>query len=160
MIEISLFLANLEETQRLGKILGQTISTGSVLLFAGDMGSGKTSLIQGLGQGLGITDPIVSPTFTLINEYHDGRVPLYHLDLYRLTPQQVGELYLETYWQGIEVPPGIVAIEWSERLIHRPSDYLFVELHHQAEARQATLKLIGNSQDLDLEQLPLVLCQA
>ncbi len=153
MTEISLFLANLEATQRLGRLLGQTLPAGSVLLLEGDLGSGKTSLIQGLGQGLGIADAIVSPTFTLINEYHDGRVPLYHLDLYRLNPQQVDELYLETYWQGIEVPPGIVAIEWSERLVHRPFDYLFIGLHQQEEARQAILETVGNFQALDLEQL-------
>nr|WP_299487831.1 tRNA (adenosine(37)-N6)-threonylcarbamoyltransferase complex ATPase subunit type 1 TsaE [Acaryochloris sp. IP29b_bin.137] len=148
-------LKSLEETQGLGTILGQTLPAGHVLLLEGDLGSGKTSLVQGLGQGLGISDAIVSPTFTLINEYHEGRVPLYHLDLYRLTPQQVDELYLETYWQGVEVPPGIVAIEWSERLLHRPSDYLLIELLHQEEVRRATLRLIGQSSDVDLEQLTL-----
>lgn len=157
MTEIALFLENLEMTQRLGKVLGQILPAGNVLLLEGDLGTGKTSLIQGLGKGLGISDGIVSPTFTLINEYHDGRVPLYHLDLYRLTPQQVDELYLETYWQGVEVPPGIVAIEWSERLLHRPSSYLFIALNHQDGARQATLKTVGSVHNLDLEQLPLVL---
>lgn len=153
MANILIFLANLEMTQKLGEILGQRLPAGNVLLLEGDLGAGKTSLIQGLGQGLGITDAIVSPTFTLINEYHEGRVPLYHLDLYRLTPQQVDELYLETYWQGVEVPPGIVAIEWSERLVHRPSDYLFIELRHHEDARQAILREIGQNLDFDLEQI-------
>lgn len=157
MAELTLFLENLEMTQRFGKVLGQMLPAGSVLLLEGDLGTGKTSLIQGLGKGLGISDAIVSPTFTLINEYHDGRVPLYHLDLYRLTLQQVDELYLETYWQGIEVPPGIVAIEWSERLLHRPSSYLFIQLTHQDGARQATLQAVGSDQTLDLEQIPLAL---
>lgn len=157
MAKISLFLSNLEMTQKLGEILGRRLPAGNVLLLEGDLGTGKTSLIQGLGKGLGISDAIVSPTFTLINEYHDGRVPLYHLDLYRLTPQQVDELYLETYWQGVEVPPGIVAIEWSERLLHRPSSYLFIKLNHQKGARQATLQTVGSVHTLDLEQVPLAL---
>lgn len=157
MTEIALFLENLEMTQRLGKVLGQILPAGNILLLEGDLGTGKTSLIQGLGKGLGISDAIVSPTFTLINEYHDGRVPLYHLDLYRLTPQQVDELYLETYWQGVEVPPGIVAIEWSERLLHRPSSYLFIKLNHKKGARQATLQTVGSVHNLGLEQVPLAL---
>lgn len=157
MTEIALFLENLEMTQRLGKALGQMLPAGNVILLEGDLGTGKTSLTQGLGKGLGISDEIVSPTFTLINEYHDGRVPLYHLDLYRLTPLQVDELYLETYWQGVEVPPGIVAIEWSERLLHRPSSYLFIQLNHQEGARQATVQTVGLVENFDLEQLPLAL---
>lgn len=157
MTEIALFLENLEMTQRLGKVLGQILPAGNIVLLEGDLGTGKTSLIQGLGKGLGISDAIVSPTFTLINEYHDGRVPLYHLDLYRLTPQQVDELYLETYWQGVEVPPGIVAIEWSERLLHRPSSYLFIKLNHKKGARQATLQTVGSVHNLGLEQVPLTL---
>lgn len=157
MTEIALFLENLEMTQRLGKVLGQILPAGNIVLLEGDLGTGKTSLIQGLGKGLGISDAIVSPTFTLINEYHDGRVPLYHLDLYRLTPQQVDELYLETYWQGVEVPPGIVAIEWSERLLHRPSSYLFIKLNHKKGARQATLQTVGSVHNLGLEQVPLAL---
>ncbi len=157
MTELPLFLENLEMTQRLGKALGQMLPAGTVLLLEGELGTGKTSLIQGLGKGLGISDAIVSPTFTLINEYHDGRVPLYHLDLYRLSPSQVDELYLETYWQGVEVPPGIVAIEWSERLLHQPSSYLFIKLNHQEGSRQATLETVGSIQNLNLEQLPLAL---
>lgn len=151
--EVSLLLADLAATQRLGMTLAKSLPAGSVILLEGDLGCGKTSLIQGLGQGLGITDAIVSPTFTLINEYHEGRVPLYHLDLYRLTPQQVDDLYLENYWQGIEYPPGIVAIEWSERLVHRPSDYLCIGLAHHKQSRQAELQAIGKFPCPDLGQL-------
>lgn len=142
-------------TQRLGMLLGQMLSAGSILLLEGDLGCGKTTLIQGVGQGLGITDSIVSPTFTLINEYYEGRVPLYHLDLYRLPPEQVDELYIETYWQGIDVPLGIVAIEWSERLLHRPTDYLFIALRHQGESRQAEIKAVGKTPFADINQLRL-----
>ncbi|MGB5596008.1 MAG: tRNA (adenosine(37)-N6)-threonylcarbamoyltransferase complex ATPase subunit type 1 TsaE, partial [Crocosphaera sp.] len=87
-----LILPNFEATKALGQQLGQNLPEGSVLLLKGDLGAGKTTLVQGIGEGLGITDPIVSPTFTLINEYNQGRLPLYHLDLYRLQPEEVVEL--------------------------------------------------------------------
>lgn len=125
---ITLQLSSADETQQLGEILGRSLPSGSILLLEGNLGSGKTTLVQGIGQGLGITDAIVSPTFTLINEYLEGRVPLYHLDLYRLQPEEVGELYLEAYWEGTEVVPGIVAIEWPERLPEVPPSYLHVQI--------------------------------
>ncbi|MEO0518749.1 MAG: tRNA (adenosine(37)-N6)-threonylcarbamoyltransferase complex ATPase subunit type 1 TsaE [Cyanobacteria bacterium P01_A01_bin.116] len=112
-------LPDTQATQALGFALGTQLPAGSVLLLKGDLGSGKTTLVQGLGKGLGITD-IDSPTFTLINEYTQGRIPLYHIDLYRLSPAEADGLYLETYWDGVEVEPGIVAIEWSERLTYLP----------------------------------------
>jgi tRNA threonylcarbamoyladenosine biosynthesis protein TsaE len=107
-----------------------------VILLEGDLGSGKTTLVQGIGEGLGITDPIVSPTFTLINEYPEGRLPLYHLDLYRLQPQEVVALNLESYWEGIEFPLGIVAIEWAQRLPDKPHSYLKISLHATDTGRQ------------------------
>jgi tRNA threonylcarbamoyladenosine biosynthesis protein TsaE len=115
-------------TQALGVELGNSLSAGSVILLMGELGSGKTTLVQGLAQGLGILDPIVSPTFTIINEYFSGRLPLYHLDLYRLDTAEVDELNLDTYWLGIETEPGIMAIEWAERLSYLPPEYLHVEL--------------------------------
>ncbi len=127
-----------------GHHLGQVLPVGSVLLLEGDLGSGKTTLVQGIGAGLGITDAIDSPTFTLINEYFDGRSPLYHLDLYRLEPAEVAALMLETYWEGVEVEAGIVAIEWAERLQRQPRDYLRLHLTHaEPEGRQITLTPVG-----------------
>jgi tRNA threonylcarbamoyladenosine biosynthesis protein TsaE len=120
----TILLADAEATRSLGISLGQSLPAGSVILLEGDLGAGKTTLVQGIGEGLGITEPIVSPTFTLINEYTEGRLPLYHLDLYRLQPAEVEALNLESYWEGTEVPLGIVAIEWAERLPYLPSRYL------------------------------------
>jgi tRNA threonylcarbamoyladenosine biosynthesis protein TsaE len=97
-------------------------------LLQGDLGSGKTTFIQGLGAGLGIAEPIVSPTFTLLCEYLEGRLPLYHFDLYRLSSTEVAALQVEQYWEGVEVEPGIVAIEWAERLGYRPDAYLQLSL--------------------------------
>lgn len=131
-------------THSLGKALGQALPAGSVILLEGDLGAGKTTLVQGLAEGLGISDAVVSPTFTLINEYHEGRLPLYHLDLYRLEPAEVANLYLETYWEGIEMPAGIVAIEWAERLPYLPPNYLQIRLTYEVEiGRQVELMPVG-----------------
>jgi len=129
-------LPNAQATQTLGRALGQQLSAGSVLLLKGDLGSGKTTLVQGLGEGLGIA-AIDSPTFTLINEYTKGRLPLYHIDLYRLSAVEADGLFLETYWDGVEVEPGIVAIEWSERLTYLPSEYVEVALSYLPTGGQA-----------------------
>jgi tRNA threonylcarbamoyladenosine biosynthesis protein TsaE len=108
------------------------------------LGSGKTTFTQGLAQGMGIFDSIVSPTFTIINEYTSGRLPLYHLDLYRLTPEEVDDLHLESYWLGLEAELGIVAIEWAERLSYLPDSYLRIELtYDSADGRIAKLSQIN-----------------
>jgi len=133
-------LPDAQATQALGQVLGAQLPASSVLLLKGDLGSGKTTLVQGLGIGLGI-DEIDSPTFTLVNEYMKGRLPLYHIDLYRLSPAEADALYLETYWEGTEVEPGIVAIEWSERLTHLPPDPVELSLSYLAEGRAADLTL-------------------
>lgn len=132
-------LPNAQATQALGHALGKQLAAGSVLLLKGDLGSGKTTLVQGLGAGLGIAE-IDSPTFTLINEYTGGRLPLYHIDLYRLSAAEAEALYLETYWEGVEVEPGIVAIEWAERLTYLPPAPVELALRYLAgEGRQARL---------------------
>ncbi|WP_448574194.1 tRNA (adenosine(37)-N6)-threonylcarbamoyltransferase complex ATPase subunit type 1 TsaE [Trichothermofontia sp.] len=147
---VTYFLPTAAATRSLGEALGRSLPAGSVLFLQGDLGSGKTTLIQGLGAGLGITEPIDSPTFTLINEYLGGRLPLYHFDLYRLDPADAVTLTPELYWEGIEAEPGIVAIEWSERLPYHPDSYL--QIHLQADAppadgnpgRTAILTPVGN----------------
>ena len=137
-------LADAEATLGLGRTLGNSLPGGSVILLEGDLGSGKTTMVQGLGEGLGITEPIVSPTFTLINEYTEGRLPLYHLDLYRLQPEEVTALHPEIYWEGVDVPLGIVAIEWAERLQYKPSGYLRIFMTYSADTgRQAYLASVG-----------------
>ncbi len=124
-------LPNAAATLAVGQWLGRSLPAGTVLLLEGDLGSGKTTLVQGIGAGLGIIEPILSPTFTLICEYVEGRLPLYHFDLYRLGSHEVRGLHPEVYWQGGEFPLGIVAIEWAERLPYLPDDYLQIRLLHQ-----------------------------
>lgn len=135
----TIFLPDENATHQLGLKLAQTLPIGTIILLQGDLGAGKTTLIKGLGAGLGITEAIVSPTFTLINEYPEGKIPLYHFDLYRLEPPEVAALQLETYWEGIEFPLGIVAIEWSEKMPYLPENYLEIDLHYGESGRTAIL---------------------
>ncbi|WP_414620569.1 tRNA (adenosine(37)-N6)-threonylcarbamoyltransferase complex ATPase subunit type 1 TsaE [Calothrix sp. CCY 0018] len=130
---MKIFLKDAFATQRLGMILGETLSCNSVILLEGDLGAGKTTLVQGLGEALGIDEPIVSPTFTIINEYTQAQLPLYHLDLYRLEAAEIIALNLDSYWEGIEVVPGIVAIEWAQRMPYKPSAYLSIHLTTESE---------------------------
>lgn len=139
----SLTLPNPKATHDLGCYLGKTLEAGTVLLLSGDLGTGKTALVQAIGQGLGIQDSLESPTFTLLNEYDSGRVPLYHLDLYRLNAAEVAELYLEGYWDGTEAPLGIMAIEWCDRLPYRPQAYLSITLTHCDNGRDLVWETIG-----------------
>jgi tRNA threonylcarbamoyladenosine biosynthesis protein TsaE len=136
-------LPDYQATQQLGMRLGQLLPAGSTILLEGDLGAGKTTLVQGIGKGLGIEVAIVSPTFTLINEYPEGRVPLYHFDLYRLEGKEIAAIVPELYWEGIEVPLGITAIEWAQRLPYLPDNYLKIHLRHSQQQRQAEIELVG-----------------
>ncbi|MEG3972302.1 tRNA (adenosine(37)-N6)-threonylcarbamoyltransferase complex ATPase subunit type 1 TsaE [Microcoleus sp. T2B6] len=142
-----LSLPDAEATRKFGFALGRSLPPGTVILLQGDLGAGKTTLVQGIAEGLGISDSIESPTFTLINEYFGGRIPLYHLDLYRLEPEEVEALHLESYWDGLERDLGIVAIEWAERLQYKPENYLQISLSYLDNGRQ--IEVIGNGELLD-----------
>ncbi|RZM79871.1 tRNA (adenosine(37)-N6)-threonylcarbamoyltransferase complex ATPase subunit type 1 TsaE [Leptolyngbya iicbica LK] len=150
----TLLLPDDRATFALGQWLGVRLEAGTVVLLTGDLGAGKTTLTKGLGQGLAIPDEIDSPTFTLINEYDRGRLPLYHVDLYRLEGAESDRLFLESYWEGIEYPPGIVAIEWAERLRYLPPEPLNIALsHHPAAGREVTLTPSNAAQTYLLEAL-------
>jgi tRNA threonylcarbamoyladenosine biosynthesis protein TsaE len=149
--ELFLSLPDADSTRNLGKVLGEKLPAGSVILLEGNLGSGKTTLVQGMGEGLGIEEGIDSPTFTLINEYFGGRIPLYHLDLYRLEAEEIEGLNLDIYWEGLEVEPGIVAIEWADKLEYKPSDYLLVDFKDvSGEGRQVELRVFGEFFDLKM----------
>jgi tRNA threonylcarbamoyladenosine biosynthesis protein TsaE len=139
----SLDLPDSQATQKFGICLGQLLPAGSTILLEGDLGAGKTTLVQGIGKGLGIEATIVSPSFTIINEYPDGRVPLYHFDLYRLESKDIVEIAPELYWEGTEVTLGIAAIEWAQRLPYLPDRYLKIYLRHFQQQRQAEMELVG-----------------
>lgn len=102
-----------EETEALGREWGDTARKGWVIGLSGDLGAGKTQLVKGFARGLGSRARVHSPTFTLVNEYADGRLPLFHLDLYRLaTPEEVRGAGLEEF---LLRPRGVTVVEWFER---------------------------------------------
>ena len=102
-----------QDTYDLGYELGQHAKPGQVFTLVGDLGVGKTVFTQGFAAGLGIQEPVNSPTFTIVQEYDDGRLPLYHFDVYRLGDvDEMDEIGYEDYFYG----EGICLIEWSERI--------------------------------------------
>src|SRR5690349_15600872 len=104
------------DTESLGESWGRVAGRGLVVALNGDLGAGKTALVRGLARGLGCTSRVHSPTFTLVNVYEGGRLPLFHLDLYRLeTAEQLYSAGVDEYLQ----PDGIAVIEWAERLLQR-----------------------------------------
>jgi tRNA threonylcarbamoyladenosine biosynthesis protein TsaE len=115
------------QTRRLGSRLAAFLAPGDIIALIGDLGSGKTRWVQGVCQGLGVTGPVISPTFTLVNEYR-GRWPVYHIDLYRLADvSETLTFGLEDYLYG----DGITLIEWADRILDNlPDSYLAVELYH------------------------------
>jgi tRNA threonylcarbamoyladenosine biosynthesis protein TsaE len=102
-----------ESTQALGALWGREATPGWVVALSGDLGSGKTQLVKGLAQGLGSTDPVRSPTFALLNEYGGGRLPLYHLDLYRLNDTE--SIFRAGLSEYLIQQTGLTAVEWAER---------------------------------------------
>lgn len=99
------------ETEALGQRLAERLQSGDVIAYTGDLGAGKTAFTRGLARGLGITERITSPTFTIVNEYQGGRLPLFHFDMYRLGSSD--ELY-EIGWEDYLARGGVCAVEWSE----------------------------------------------
>ncbi|MFN9466008.1 MAG: tRNA (adenosine(37)-N6)-threonylcarbamoyltransferase complex ATPase subunit type 1 TsaE [Pseudanabaena sp.] len=127
-VKIEIYADNLGVTQAIATKLAQLVSAGTIILLEGNLGSGKTTFMQAFGRALGISCTITSPTFTLIDEYTEGRLPLYHIDLYRLEPSQVPSLHLEEYWRGEDLPLGVVAIEWASKLLTIPPNHLKINL--------------------------------
>lgn len=135
-------LDDLAATNRLGQRLGELAEEGDIITLAGELGAGKTTLTQAIGRGLQVPPDcyITSPTFALLHEY-PGRLPLYHLDLYRLSCQEIIDLGFEDYLYGI----GLSVVEWPDRLDEiMPRDRLQIELETLSEqARLARLTWHG-----------------
>jgi tRNA threonylcarbamoyladenosine biosynthesis protein TsaE len=127
-------------TRRFGERIGRMLRAGDVVLLSGELGAGKTVLAQGIGRGLGVTDPIKSSSFVIMNEY-EGRLRLFHADLYRLEdPAQVAELALEEL-----AADGVLVIEWPERAPEElPAEHLLVHLEYgTARTRQIAVSARG-----------------
>ena len=101
------------ETEALGARLAEQLEPGGVVAFTGDLGAGKTAFTRGLARGLGITERVTSPTFTVVNEYEGGRLPLFHFDMYRLGSSE--ELF-GIGWEDYLARGGVCAVEWSENV--------------------------------------------
>ena len=100
------------ETRALGEEIASSLQKGDVLLLEGEMGAGKSELTRGIAKGLGVTETVTSPTFTILNVYESGRVPLYHFDLYRIgSAEEIWEMGMDEYLGG----DGIAVVEWPER---------------------------------------------
>ena len=100
-----------QDTERLGERLAAALEPGAVIAYTGDLGAGKTAFTRGLARGLGVTDRVTSPTFTIVNEYQGGRLPLFHFDLYRLgSPEELFDIG----WEDYLARGGVCAVEWSE----------------------------------------------
>ena len=134
------------ETEGLGESWGARVAPGLVIGLSGDLGAGKTQLVRGIAHGLGVTQRIHSPTFALVNEYNGGRLPMAHLDLYRLeTRVQILGAGLVEYFVN---PPGVVVVEWAERWIVTaadfPTKYRRVEIESLSEtSRRITYEDFG-----------------
>lgn len=134
-------LIGVEATQTLGLALGRIAGSGTVVALYGDLGAGKTSFSQGVGRGLGIQASIVSPTFVLMAEYEDGRLPLLHADAYRLSGTEVHSIGLD---EAVENWPGVALVEWADRVLDvLPEDHLDVRIEHATRGRMATLRATG-----------------
>jgi tRNA threonylcarbamoyladenosine biosynthesis protein TsaE len=123
-----------DETAALGREVAATLSAGDVLLLYGDLGAGKTAFVRGLAEGLGIPrEEVSSPTFTLIQEYRGGRLPLFHVDLYRIEdPREFDELGLDDIAEG-----GVLAIEWADRMPAGLKPSAFDDAASDSEASEA-----------------------
>lgn len=127
------------QTQRVGSRLGELLAAGDVILLEGPLGSGKTVLTQGIAHGLGVTDYVTSPSFTLINEYRQrdsgGRLPFYHIDLYRLADasKEAVAIGMEEYLYG----NGVSVVEWAERAPDiLPAEHLLIRLTIVSETKR------------------------
>lgn len=130
--EMSITTHSAGETARLGQALGVLLGVGHVVLLSGQLGAGKTTFSKGIAKGLGITDEVTSPTFTIVAEY-EGRIPLAHMDLYRLyeasgTASDVGSLLDQIGWEDYIEGDYAVLVEWPDGVAARVSDALQVDI--------------------------------
>lgn len=120
-----------EETEKIGAAVGRIIPAGTVLAYRGDLGAGKTAFTRGLARGLGFTEAVTSPTYTIVNEYLGGRLPLFHFDMYRLS--SADDLF-DIGWEDYLSRGGVCAVEWSEQVADAlPEGTVYVTLTRHPE---------------------------
>ena len=135
------YSSSVQETEALGRALAQHLTPGTVVAFTGDLGAGKTAFVRGMAQGLGIAQRVTSPTFTIVNEYEGGRLPLFHFDMYRLG--SADDLF-DIGWEDFLRRGGVCAVEWSETVQEAlDADTIYVDIRRGAEDNQRVLTIRG-----------------
>ena len=136
------------ETEAIGAALGNIIKPGTVIAYRGDLGAGKTAFTRGLARGLGCTEIVTSPTYTIVNEYLGGRIPLFHFDMYRLRSSD--DLF-DIGWDDYLDRGGVCALEWSENVDDAMEDAIYITIEKLGEdSRRITLEGGGALADLSL----------
>ena len=126
------------ETESIGVALGKILPAGTVIAYQGDLGAGKTAFTRGLAKGLGCTDMVTSPTYTIVNEYLSGRLPLFHFDMYRLHSSD--DLW-DIGWEDYLERGGICAVEWSENVADAMENAITVCIEKTGdESRRITIE--------------------
>ena len=128
-----------EETEQVGCALANQLPPGSVIAFRGDLGAGKTAFTRGLAKGLGCTEQVTSPTYTIVNEYLSGKMPLFHFDMYRLT---CADDLFDIGWEDYLERGGICAVEWSENVTQALEDPVWVTIQKTGESSR-TITVTG-----------------
>ena len=127
-----------EETEAVGEALAKVLKPGTVLAYRGDLGAGKTAFTRGLARGLGCDAMVTSPTYTIVNEYTSGRLPLFHFDMYRLRSSD--ELF-DIGWEDYLDRGGICAVEWSENVADAMEDAIIISIEKTGdESRRITVE--------------------
>ena len=137
-----------EETEALGEKLGKLLRPGTVLAYLGDLGAGKTAFTRGLARGLGCRETVTSPTYTIVNEYLGGRLPLFHFDMYRLASSD--DLW-DIGWEDYLDRQGVCAVEWSENVPEAMAGALTVRIEKLGDTvRRITIDGGAEYADLSL----------
>ena len=136
------------ETEAVGAALAKILTPGAILAYRGDLGAGKTAFTRGLAKGLGCADMVTSPTYTIVNEYLSGRLPLFHFDMYRLASSD--DLW-DIGWDDYLDRGGVCAVEWSENVADAMEDPIFVTIEKIGEeSRRITIEGGKNLADFSL----------
>jgi len=136
------------QTEAVGAALGRILRPGTVLAYRGDLGAGKTAFTRGLARGLGAADTVTSPTYTIVNEYLSGRIPLFHFDMYRLSDS---DALWDIGWEDYLDRGGICAVEWSENVADAMTDAIIISLEKLGdEDRRITIEGGTDLADLSL----------
>ncbi len=147
----TLFLHDKEQTKALGRMLSSHFEPGDVVTLSGDLGAGKTTLTSGIGQGLGVESEVISPTFNILKCYFKGRLPLYHIDAYRLEGQNI-EIGLDEAIEG----DGVCVIEWPGFILPLlPDDPLEIEIRNRGENEREFIFTCASNRYDWVEELPL-----